>query len=111
MTGTDLINTEALRQLIREELRAMQAEGSKPAEGKDGDEELSIKQVAEMKGVRPRTVYDWVREGRIPFHRTPGAVCASTVDTPSGCCQNHSALEAFRRQKGKTDALPEKVQV
>jgi excisionase family DNA binding protein len=69
-----LINTEALRQLIREELRAMQVEEPEPepAEKKDGDEELTVKELATMKGVRPRTVYDWVREKRIPFHRTPG---------------------------------------
>ncbi len=67
-----LINTEALRQLIREELRSMQAEGPESAEKKDGDEELTVKELAEMKGVKPRTVYDWVRERRIPFHRTPG---------------------------------------
>jgi excisionase family DNA binding protein len=67
-----LINTEALRQLIREELRAMQAEGAEPAEKKDGDEELTVKELAAMKGVKPRTVYDWVREKRIPFHYTPG---------------------------------------
>jgi excisionase family DNA binding protein len=67
-----LINTEALRQLIREELRAMQTEESESVEKKDGDEELTVKELAEMKGVKPRTVYDWVREKRIPFHRTPG---------------------------------------
>jgi excisionase family DNA binding protein len=67
-----LINTEALRQLIREELRAMQADVSEPAEKKDGDEELTVKELAAMKGVQPRTVYDWVKEKRIPFHYTPG---------------------------------------
>jgi len=69
---SDLVNIEALRQLIREELRAMQAEESKPLEEKGGDEELTVKQVAMMKGVQPRTVYDWVKEKRIPFHYTPG---------------------------------------
>lgn len=67
-----LINTEVLRQLIREELRAMQAEESEPPEKKDGDEELTVKDLAAMNGVKPRTVYDWVREKRIPFHYTPG---------------------------------------
>lgn len=67
-----LLNTEVLRQLIREELRSIQAEESKPVEEKDGDEELTVKQVAKMKGVQPRTVYDWVDKKRIPFHRTPG---------------------------------------
>lgn len=67
-----LINSEALRQLIREELRAMQAEEPEPSEKKDGDEELTVKELAEMKGVKARTVYGWVREKRIPFHRTPG---------------------------------------
>lgn len=70
--SADLINTEALRQLIREELRAMQNEDSKPAEKKDGDEELTVKQVADLKGVKPRTVYDWVAQKRIQFHYTPG---------------------------------------
>ena len=70
--SADLINTEALRQLIREELRAMHAEEPGPAEKKDCDEELTVKELAAMKGVQPRTVYDWVREKRIPFHRTPG---------------------------------------
>lgn len=68
----DLINTEALRQLIREELNAIRAEEPRPAEKEDSDEELTVKQVARMKGVKPRTVYDWVREKRIPFHKTPG---------------------------------------
>ena len=68
----NLINTEILRRLIREELCAIQAEESRPAEEKDGDEELTVNELAAMKGVRPRTVYDWVREKRIPFHRTPG---------------------------------------
>jgi excisionase family DNA binding protein len=36
------------------------------------DEELTVKQVAALKGVRPRTVYDWVAQKRIPFHYTPG---------------------------------------
>jgi excisionase family DNA binding protein len=67
-----LINTEVLRQLIREELRAMQAEESEPAETKDGEEELTVKDMAKLKGVKPRTVYDWVKEKRIPFHYTPG---------------------------------------
>ena len=72
MTDQSLINTEVLRQLIREELRAMQVNASQPAEEKGGDEELTVKELAAMKGVRPRTVYDWVREKRIPFHYTPG---------------------------------------
>lgn len=67
-----LINTEALRELIREELRAMRAEEPGPVEEKGGDEELTVRELATLKGVRPRTVYDWVRERRIPFHRTPG---------------------------------------
>jgi excisionase family DNA binding protein len=72
MTDQSLINTEVLRRLIREELSAMQADASKPVEEKDGDEELTVKELAAMKGVRPRTVYDWVREKRIQFHYTPG---------------------------------------
>jgi excisionase family DNA binding protein len=36
------------------------------------DEELTVKQVAALKGVRPRTVYDWVAQKRIRFHHTPG---------------------------------------
>lgn len=70
--SADLINTEALRELIREELRAMQTEESESVEKKGGDEELTVKELATMKGVKSRTVYDWVRERRIPFHRTPG---------------------------------------
>jgi excisionase family DNA binding protein len=68
----NLINTEALRRLIREELRSMQSEESESVEEKDGDEELTVSELAEMKGVKPRTVYDWVKENRIPCHRTPG---------------------------------------
>jgi excisionase family DNA binding protein len=44
----------------------------KPAEKKDGDEELTVKELAAMKGVQSRTVYDWIKEKRIPFHYTPG---------------------------------------
>ena len=36
------------------------------------DEELTVRQVAELKGVKPRTVYDWVSQKRVPFHHTPG---------------------------------------
>ena len=67
-----LINTEVLRQLIREELRAVLSEESEPAEKRDGDEEMTVKELAAMKGVKPRTVYDWVAQKRIPFHYTPG---------------------------------------
>jgi excisionase family DNA binding protein len=67
-----LINTEVLRQLIREELRALRDEDSKPADTKGSDGELTVKELAQMKGVKPRTVYDWVKEKRIPFHYTPG---------------------------------------
>ncbi len=102
-----LINVDVLRRLIREELRAALSEESKPDEKKDGDEELTVAQLAEMKGVRPRTVYDWVREKRIPHHYTPGgrlrfyhrhaerAVTESPRPSwPSG------------GRKGETDALP-----
>jgi excisionase family DNA binding protein len=68
----DLINTDVLRQLIREELRAVLSEDSEAAEKKDGDEDLTVKEVAAIKGVQPRTVYDWVKEKRIQFHYTPG---------------------------------------
>lgn len=67
----NLINTEVLRRLIREELRAMQVEGPEPAEKRDGDEELNASQAARIKGVTPRTVRDWAKQGRIRHHRTP----------------------------------------
>lgn len=54
----NLINTEVLRQLIREELLAMRADGLESVERKDGDEELTVNELAAMKGVQPRTVYD-----------------------------------------------------
>jgi excisionase family DNA binding protein len=38
----------------------------------DRDEELTVKQVATLKNVKPRTVYDWVAQKRIQFHYTPG---------------------------------------
>jgi excisionase family DNA binding protein len=36
------------------------------------DEVLTVKQVAQLKGVKPRTVYDWVAQKKIQFHYTPG---------------------------------------
>jgi excisionase family DNA binding protein len=38
----------------------------------DRDEELTVKDVARIKKVAPRTVYDWVATDRIKFHHTPG---------------------------------------
>ena len=47
------------------------AEIREPAEP-DRDEELTVKQVAALKNVKPRTVYDWVAQGRFRRHHTPG---------------------------------------
>ena len=36
-----------------------------------GEEELTVKQVAELKGVKPKTVYEWKDRELLPFHTTP----------------------------------------
>ena len=51
--------------------RLAEIRGDEPARP-DRDEELTVKQVAALKNVKPRTVYDWVAQGRIRHHHTPG---------------------------------------
>lgn len=57
---------ERARQIARDEIAA------RSPQDKPTDEELTVRQVAKLKGVEPRTVYDWVARKRIPFHYTPG---------------------------------------
>lgn len=36
------------------------------------DEELTVREVAKLKNVSERTVYEWVNNNKIPSHKTPG---------------------------------------
>ena len=61
---------QAIREMIREELRAFEAE--RAARPKSPDDELTVREVAALKKVSTRTVYAWVAEGRLTPRRTPG---------------------------------------
>jgi excisionase family DNA binding protein len=63
------ISEEELEPVVRRLLVKLLAEERAGASGPD--EELTVRQVAEIKKVEPRTVRDWVKNGRIKFHRTP----------------------------------------
>jgi excisionase family DNA binding protein len=52
----------ALREIIREEVRAAIAEQPSP---KAPEEVLTVRQAAEEAHVRPETIRDWVRSGRL----------------------------------------------
>jgi len=56
---------ERQRKIVREELSARFKD--RPAV----EDELTVKQVAEMKGIKPKTVYEWKDKGLLPFHKTP----------------------------------------
>jgi hypothetical protein len=56
---------ERVRKLVREELSARM-----PAR-LAVEEELTARQVAKMKGVKPKTVYEWKDKGLLKSHTTP----------------------------------------
>jgi excisionase family DNA binding protein len=71
MFGPDVV--AALEERMREIAREAQTPESRPRP----DDELTVRDVARMKSVEPRTVYDWVKrhkegEGGLKFHHTPG---------------------------------------
>ena len=57
---------------LDERVRRIARESQTPPREAGADDILTVRDVARIKGVKPRTVYDWVREERIPYHRTPG---------------------------------------
>lgn len=69
MEGKFHIDEEELEPVVKRLLVKLLAE--QQAGGARPDEELTVKQVAAIKKVEPRTVREWVKAGRIPFHRTP----------------------------------------
>lgn len=69
MEGKIEIRDEDLEPVVRRLLVKLLAE--ERAEVSKPDEELTVKQVAEIKRVTQRTVRDWVKQGRITYHRTP----------------------------------------
>lgn len=55
-----------LREIVREEVRAeVKAAFAAKAEAPPADEMLTVRQAASIAGVRPETVRDWVRSGRL----------------------------------------------
>lgn len=60
---------ESIRLLIRQEIVSHEQARAEPEP--TGNEELTVEQVAQVKRVKPGTVYGWVREGLIKYHRTP----------------------------------------
>ncbi|HEX3558259.1 MAG TPA: helix-turn-helix domain-containing protein [Pyrinomonadaceae bacterium] len=63
------ISEEELEPVVRRLLVKLLAEES--GQGARSDDELTANDVARIKGVTARTVRDWVKQGRIPHHRTP----------------------------------------
>jgi excisionase family DNA binding protein len=57
---------EEIQEMIRRAIE--QAMSHAPAD----DSELTVKQVAKLKNVSPRTVYGWISKGIITPRRTPG---------------------------------------
>ena len=66
------ISEEELEPVVKRLLVKLLAERVNGHEPARLDEELTVKDVAALKGVEPRTVRDWVRANRLPHHRTPG---------------------------------------
>lgn len=63
-----LMVREEVRAAVREELRAALSESKQPAEA--GPALLTVEQVAERAGgVRPSTVREWIRSGRLEARR------------------------------------------
>lgn len=58
---------EILREIVREEVASYMAYVQPPLE-----EELTLAEVAKLKKVSKRTVYDWVEKNIVTFKRTPG---------------------------------------
>ena len=71
MEAKILISEKELEPVVRRLLVKLLAEEGKRGEKDVPDEELTVRQVAAMKGVEPRTVRDWVKAKRLPHHRTP----------------------------------------
>lgn len=65
------ISEEELEPVVKRLLVKLLAEQGAGGESVRPDEELTVRQVAAMKGVEPRTVRDWVKQKRLPHHRTP----------------------------------------
>lgn len=63
---------DLIERIVERVVERREAERRAADSAPDRDEELSVKQVAALKGVKPRTVYDWVAQKRILFHYTPG---------------------------------------
>lgn len=63
------IRDEDLEPVVRRLLVKLLAEDR--AESPKLDEELTVKQVAAIKKVEPRTVREWAKRKRIISHRTP----------------------------------------
>ena len=66
------ISEEELEPVVKRLLVKLLAEQGARGEKAAPDEELTVKQVARIRGVEPRTVRDWVKQKRLPHHRTPG---------------------------------------
>lgn len=62
---------EAIRLLIRQEIHIIESERN--ASPEPVNEELTVEEVARIKKVKPRTIYDWIKAEppKIKFHRTP----------------------------------------
>lgn len=64
---------EALRLLIRQEIVAIERERANAAPQPESKQELTVEEVARLKRVKPRTIYEWIKADppRLKFHRTP----------------------------------------
>ena len=58
-------------QALREEMRRIARVEASARQPPPTEEVLTVREVAEIRKVKPRTVYSWVEKRRIPFHHTP----------------------------------------
>ncbi len=92
---------------------------------------VSVKEAAEMLGLSPRTVYDYVEEGRLPSARFADVIAISTEDImkfkrePSGRPRKHTplwhissgdntqfmSLISVRLRAGQREVLQQKLEV
>jgi excisionase family DNA binding protein len=72
MNETDERLIAILRELVREEVRAQLAErGQAHILEVEGETLLTVREVAKLKRVSERTVYDWVARDKVRPRRTP----------------------------------------
>ncbi len=81
-----ILTLDDVRRVVREELERFQL----------SDPLLDAKEAATLLGVKPRTVWDWRKEGRLPY-----------VEISSGCFRfRKSEIEKFLDERTKREPTP-----